>query len=134
MKVIDDIKAQIDLPVSRALFRPPSRPLISEELLTAGTAEFSSDLLYSQHYVDSTLLQARINKALQNQQQITLQEICQQHPLEKGLSELIAYMNLACQDNANALIDTEKEVEISWVNEQEIKKSVRMPSVIFTRH
>ena len=53
---------------------------------------------------------------------------------EKGLSELIAYMNLACQDNANALIDTEREVKISWVNEKEILKSVRMPSVIFTRH
>ena len=132
--LIDDIKAQIELPVSRALFRPPSRPLISEELLTAGTAEFSSDLLYTQHYVDNALLQARINKALQNQRQISLLEICQQHPLEKGLSELIAYMNLACQDNANALIDTEKEVKISWVNEKNLTKSVSMPSVIFTRH
>ena len=131
---IDDIKAQIELPVSRALFRPPSRPLISEELLTAGTAEFNSELLYTQHYVDSELLQARISKALQNQQQITLQEICQQHPLEKGLSELIAYMNLACQDNANALINTDKEVKISWLNEKGIGKSVRMPTVIYTRH
>ncbi len=130
---IDDIKAQIELPVSRGLFRPPSRPLISDEQLTAGTAEFSSDLLYTQHYVDNEILQARINKALQGQQQITLQEICQQHPLEKGLSELIAYMNLACQDNANALINTDKEVKISWLNEKEIKKSVRMPNIIFTR-
>ncbi len=131
---IDDIKAQIELPVSRGLFRPPSRPVISEELLTDGTAEFSSDLLYSQHYVDSAMLQARINKALQNQSQITLQEICQQHPLQKGLSELIAYMNIACQDNANALIDSDKEVKIFWVNEKGIRKSVKMPGVIFTRH
>ena len=70
--LLDDIKASIELPVSRALFRPPSRPVISEEKLTAGTAEFNSDLLYTQHYVDIEMLQARINKALQNKQQITL--------------------------------------------------------------
>jgi len=80
------------------------------------------------------MLQARISKILQNKQQITLLEICQQHPLEKGLSELITYMNIACQDNSHALIDSEKEVNISWVNEKGIDKSVRMPSVIYTRH
>ncbi len=131
---LDDTKAQIELAVSRTLFRPPSRPIISAEVLSAGAAEFSSDLLYTQHYVDTEMLQARINRALQNQRQITLLEICEQHPLEKGLSELIAYMNLACQDNAHALIDGEKEVEISWFNAKGIGKSARMPSVIFTRH
>ena len=131
---LDDIKAPIELPVSRALFRPPSRPIISEAKLSAGTAKFSSDLLYTQHYVDIEMLQARINKALQSKQQITLLELCQQHPLEKGLSELIAYMNIACQDNSNALIDSEKEVDISWVNQDGIGKSVKMPGVIYTRH
>ena len=131
---LDDIKTQIELPVSRTLFRPPSRPVIAEELLTAGAAKFNSDLLFTQHYVDVEILQARISKALHNQQQITLLELCQQHPLEKGLSELIAYMNLACQDNANALVDAEKEVEITWVNADGTGKSIRMPSVIYTRH
>ena len=43
-------------------------------------------------------------------------------------------MNLACKDNANALIDSDKEVEIAWVSAKGIDKSVKMPSVIFTRH
>ena len=87
-----------------------------------------------QCYVDTEMLQARISKALQNKQQITLLDLCEQHPLEKGLSELIAYMNIACQDNSHALIDSNKEVEIAWVNEDGLKKSVKMPGVIFTRH
>ena len=131
---LDDTKAQIELPVSRTLFRPPSRPVICTEKLTTGTAKFNSDLLYTQHYVDTAILQARINKALQNQRQITLLEICQQHPLEKGLSELIAYMNLACQDNAHAVIDDQQEDVIGWRNAQGIDKSVQMPRVVFTRH
>lgn len=130
---LDDIKAQIELPVSRVLFRPPSRPVISAEKLTPGLAEFNSDLLYTQHYVDIEILKARIAKELQNQQQITLLKLCQLHPLEKGLSELIAYMNLACQDNSHALINSDKEVNIVWVNAEGVTKSVRMPSVIFIR-
>ncbi len=131
---LDDTRAPIELPVSRTLFRPPSRPVISAEILSAGEAEFSSKLLYTQHYVDIEILKSRINRALQNQQQITLLEICLQHPIEKGLSELIAYMNLACQDNANAFIDGEKEVKISWIDAKGTGKSVRMPSIIFTRN
>jgi len=130
---LDDTKAAIDLAVSRTLFRPPSRPVIADEKLSSGTAEFNSNLLYSQHYVDIEMLERRISKALQNQQQITLLDLCQAHPLEKGLSELIAYLNLAGQDNANALIDTTKEVEIFWQSAEGVEKSVKMPSVIFTR-
>ena len=130
---LDDTKAAIDLAVSRTLFRPPSRPVIADEKLSSGSAEFNSNLLYSQHYVDIEMLERRISKALQNQQQITLVDLCQAHPLEKGLSELIAYLNLAGQDNANALIDTTKEVDIFWQSVEGVEKSVKMPSVIFTR-
>ncbi|NOQ36808.1 MAG: DUF3375 family protein [Methylococcaceae bacterium] len=130
---LDDTKAQIALPMSRALFRPPSRPDISQEILSAGTAEFNTDLLYTQHYVDTAMLQARINKALQAQKQITLKELCQQHPLEKGLSELIAYMNIACQDSGNAVVNTDKEIKIAWFNDDGLGKSAMMPSIIFTR-
>jgi len=130
---LDDTKAAIDLAVSRTLFRPPSRPVIADEKLSSGSAEFNSNLLYSQHYVDIEMLERRISKALQNQQQITLVDLCQAHPLEKGLSELIAYLNLAGQDNANALIDTTKEVDIFWQSAEGVEKSVKMPSVIFTR-
>jgi len=130
---LDDTKAAIDLTISRTLFRPPSRPVIADEKLSSGTAEFNSNLLYSQHYIDIEMLERRISKALQNQQQVTLLALCQEHPLEKGLSELIAYLNLAGQDNANALIDTTKEIEIFWQNTEGVDKSVKMPSVIFTR-
>ena len=131
--VIDDVKASIDLPLSRALFRPPSRSVIANKKLRAGAARFDSGLLYDQHYIDTDQLQARIHKLLQTQSQITLSHLCQQHPLEKGLSELIAYMNIATQDHANAIIDSQKEVEITWIDDQVGEKSITMPNVIFTR-
>jgi hypothetical protein len=127
-----ETKVQIDLAMSRSLFRPPSRPIVSSAALSSGIAEFDTDLLYSQHYVDVALLQARIRKSLQTQTQITLEEICQQHPLEKGLSELVAYLNLATHENG-AVIETDKSVKIEWLNTEGITKSAMMPRIIFTR-
>jgi hypothetical protein len=129
---LDETKVSCDLPMSRALFRPPSRPILSSAALSSGIAEFDTDLLYSQHYVDVALLQARIRKSLQTQAQITLEEICQQHPLEKGLSELVAYINLATHENGG-VIETDKSVEIGWLNMDGVKKSAMLPRIIFTR-
>jgi len=130
---LDDTKADINLILSRTLFRPSGRTVIKNKKLTQGRAQFDSELLYTQHYVDVDLLQTRIHKALQEHTQISLFDLCQLYPLEKGMSELIAYMNLACQDNANALIDEEKEVSMLWHNSEGLTKMVTMPSVIFTR-
>jgi flagellar motility protein MotE (MotC chaperone) len=129
---IDDTKAHIKLLLSQPLFRAPSRSNISNEALTTGTAEFVSELFYQQHHVDVSVLQARIQKALQTQAQISLEALCQQYPLEKGLSELVAYLHLACEDS-NTSIDTEQDVTINWQNADGVIKSAIMPKIIFTR-
>ena len=129
---IADTKAAIKLPLSQPLFRAPSRSSINNELLTTGEAEFVSDAFYQQHHVDVSVLQARIQKALQTQAQISLETLCQQYPIEKGLSELVAYLHLACEDS-NTRIDTEQDVMIHWQNTEGVAKSAIMPKVIFTR-
>jgi len=130
--LLDDTKAAIDLPMLRGLFRPPSCLVLSSEALILGIAEFETDALYNQHYVDTVMLQARIRKALQAKNQITLEEICEQHPLEKGLSELVAYVNLATAENGG-IVENEKSVEIELHNANGVKKSALMPRIIFTR-
>jgi flagellar motility protein MotE (MotC chaperone) len=130
--LLDDTKAQIKLPLSQPLFRMPNRSKMNNEALTTGTAEFVSELFYQQHHVDVSVLQARIQKALQTQTQISLEVMCQQYPLEKGLSELVAYLHLACEDN-NAIVDAEQEVTIHWQNDDGVAKFATMPKVIFTR-
>ncbi len=130
--LLADTKAQIKLPLSQPLFRMPSRSTISNEALSSGTAEFISDVFYQQHHVDVTVLQARIQKALQTQSQISLENLCQQYPLGKGLSELVAYLHLACQDK-DASIDTAQDMTIHWQNDEGIVKSAIMPRIIFTR-
>jgi len=78
------------------------------------------------------MLQERIRKMLQTKTQITLEEICFAHPLEKGLSELVTYLNLATIENGG-LVETEKTVEIEWISDEGVKKSALMPRIIFSR-
>jgi hypothetical protein len=130
--LLDDTKANIKLPLSQPLFRAPNRAILSNEILTTGSAEFISDAFYQQHHIDVSVLQNRIYKALQTQNQISLETLCQHYPLEKGLSELIAYLHLACQTETS-LIDSEQTTTIHWQNAEGITKSVIMPKIIFTR-
>ena len=47
------------------------------------------DKLFSQHYINKSQLLKNINMALKNRTQITLKELLEIYPLEKGLSELV---------------------------------------------
>ena len=130
--LLDDTKANIKLPLSQPLFRAPNRTDLSNEPLSTGIADFQGDAFYQQHHIDVSVLQNRINKALQTQTQISLDALCQQYPVEKGLSELVTYLQLACQQE-KAVVDIEQNVSITWQNTEGQIKSAIMPKVIFTR-
>ena len=95
-----------------------------------GMAEFDSSALFEQHHVDEQLLKYRIRKALRGRSQISLEQLCRLYPVEKGLSEVVAYLNLACKDE-RALVDTDNSQEICWRTEADELRKVHMPSVIF---
>ncbi|HEX7499025.1 MAG TPA: DUF3375 domain-containing protein, partial [Polyangia bacterium] len=67
---LDEPGPDIDLPTERPLFSPPWKPTIADQILVEGAAEFSTDLLYDQVYVDKAELASRIRRALQVQTQV----------------------------------------------------------------
>jgi hypothetical protein len=127
---IEDVSAQIDLPMARGLFLPPRRPVI-DDALNEGAADFDSSALFQQHYVDERVLQDRIRTALRGRSQISLKHLCELYPVERGLGEIIAYLNLACKDE-RAVVDSETTQAISWRDATGVTRKVYMPEVIFT--
>jgi hypothetical protein len=125
-------RATISLPLSRSLFRPENQVQISSQAMTAGVANFEADALYNQHYVDGAVLQGQIRQALQHQPQISLLQISQMFPIEKGLSEVLYYLNLA-SNSKNALINDTQMQDIEWKNSQGKVQIVTLPLVIFSR-
>lgn len=86
--------------------------------------------LYSPFVVDRKELKDRIHLMLEDKPQVTLKEIIDLFPLEKGLSELLVYFSLAEVDH-NHLFDHKKTELIEFDPGQ--KKYIEIPQIIFTR-
>jgi flagellar motility protein MotE (MotC chaperone) len=129
---LDEPAPDIDLPTERPLFSPPWKPKIADQILVEGAAEFASDALYEQVYVDKAELAERIRKALQTRSQVSLGELVASHPLERGLAELVAYLSLAADDN-HAIIEDERRQSISWTDPSGAERHATIPLVVYSR-
>ena len=96
-----------------------------------GTADFATPALYDQHYVDEGLLKARIRNALRGRDQISLEDLCEIYPIEKGLSEVIAYLHLASRDGG-AMVDADSTRPLVWTDADGRRRIAHMPMVVFT--
>ena len=128
--------ADIRLPMERPLYRPPVKPLIADIELESGDAELDVAALFSQVVVDRSKLERQVRRALQDRSQVTLQEVCELHPLEQGLAELVAYLQLA-GDGFAATVDETAVESVSWrgagADDAPVLRRARVPRVIFVR-
>jgi hypothetical protein len=136
---IADTAAGIELPMERRLYTPAIKPLIADIALESGDNEVDAELtkaLYSQVVIDKARLARHIRHALQDRSHVTLRELCETQPLQHGLAELVAYLQLA-GDAFKTVVDEETQEAIIWSGEgpggQEYVKQARLPRVIFVR-
>ncbi len=129
---LDDSMPSMDLFMDRPLFSPPVKPVINDQILLQGDSDFEADALFKQEYVDKARLKTRIRRALQNRDQISLEELIESSPLEQGLSELITYLSLAAEDG-NSIIDDSRKQTLPWTDRSGISRRAILPLVIFNR-
>jgi len=129
---IDDLAAGIELPMERPLHTPPLKPAIIDVAIETDEVEVDAGALFSQIVIDKAALARHIRHALQERSQITLRELCEARPLQQGLAELIAYLQLAGEEFKSA-VDEENEDAIAWRDSGNRMKQVRLPRVIFVR-
>ena len=133
---IADSATDIELPMERPLHTPVIKPLIVDIALESGDADLDATALYSQVVIDKAQLMRHIRHALQDHAQITLCELCEMQPLQHGLAELVAYLQLA-GDVFKSVVDEETTDVIFWhgigANGLEQAKQAHLPRVIFVR-
>jgi len=133
---ISGIGAALELPMERPLYTPALKPLITDRVLECGDVEVDATALYSQVVVDKVVLSRHIRRALQGGAQVTLRELCEQRPLEHGLAELIAYLELADEVFESTIDETAEDI-ILWRGEDPAGrariKQARLPRVIYVR-
>ena len=122
----------VELPMERPLFRPQVKPRLVDLELLDGEEDGDVAALYNQVVVDRAELARFIRQALQERSQISLAELVAIHPLRQGLSELLAYLQLAGNSKDTAV--DEKTVEsLDWQLSDGSRRRVRLPRIIFTR-
>jgi Protein of unknown function (DUF3375) len=128
--------ADIELPMERPLYSPPLKPKLADLALHLGDDALDSSALYSQVVIDKAQLAQHIRQSLQDRAQVTLRELCEMRPLEHGVAELVAYLQLA-SDQFKSAVDEESTDAVEWttpsgVGERNLKRA-HLPRVVFIR-
>lgn len=137
--MIDAVSADITLPMERPLYSPPLKAAIANIKLEAGDENLDSSALFSQVVIDKAAIAQHIRQALQDRSQISLSELCRLRPLEQGLAELVAYLELAGEGGAtnrfNITVDESVEELIEWQVENDtqlfVTRRARLPRIIY---
>ena len=133
---IEGAAAGVNLPMERPLYRPRTKHVVNEIQLEVGDEDLDTSALYAQVVVDKSRLLDHVRRVLQNQSQATLQEICELRPLEHGLAELLAYLQLPGDSLKMAVDDSATEI-VLWraksASGLPVTKAARVPRVIFMR-
>lgn len=128
--------ADIELAMERPLFTPAVKPVIADLALEAGDEDIDPSILFDQVVVDKARLTRHIRHALQSRTQITLSELVADQPLQQGLAELVAYLQLG-SEAFNIVVDEDKPEPIRWQtvtrDGQAVTRGARLPRMIFTR-
>jgi len=128
--------ADIELAMERPLFTPAIKPVIADLILQAGDEDIDPSALFVQVVVDKARLTRHIRHALQEQAQITLNELVASQPLQQGLAELVAYLQLG-SETFSTVVDEDTPESIRWqtvaTDGQAITRNARLPRVIFMR-
>lgn len=131
-----EANADIDLTMERPLFTPSVKPVIANLTLQAGDEDIDPSVLFDQVVVDKARLAHHIRHALQDKAQITLSELVTTQPLQQGLAELVAYLQLG-SETFGTVVDESTLESIRWQaaarDGPELTRSARLPRIIFMR-
>lgn len=128
--------ADIELAMERPLFTPASKAVITNVALLAGDEDIDPAALFEQVVVDKARLTRHIRHALQDRVQMTLSELVLSQPLQQGLAELVAYLQLG-SETFSTVVDEATPEPVRWTtvatDGQAIIRSARLARVIFMR-
>ena len=134
---ISENSISFELPMERPLFKPKIRPIIhSENLDISSDEDIDPSVLFQQFAIDKARLRQNIRKALQLRSQVSLRELVQEHPIEKGLAELVTYFQIGVGELGAHVDETSTETVEWWTETKDDLphlKKIRLPLVIFVK-
>jgi hypothetical protein len=131
--LIDD-KPKLHFPMEFELFSKDRKVKFNIGNIEASDETFEVEALFKQQYINPEVLKERIDFLLKNKKQITLKEIVEEIPIEKGLAEIIAYFSIATnkEKNLKAVINEDLKERIPYFIKGE-RFEIEIPQTIFIK-
>ncbi|MEG4851557.1 DUF3375 domain-containing protein [Microcoleus sp. B5-D4] len=127
---------EVQLLMERPLGKPTENRNFKNYNLSKATVDLPReqiDALRNYCYVDEEVLKRQIAATLEGKDWVTLAEVIEKYPVEKGLSEVVAYLAIASQDTKHAIDDSASDrITASSFDKQNILH-LTLPQVIFKR-
>lgn len=130
---IEDV-IRIDLISERPLYTPPEQIKFKKQALQEGQAYGGNELLYEQFDIDIPRLKNNIKQLLKMQPRVSLPELLMEYPVEKGVAEVVAYLDIASKNEKRHSVSVDEQDEIRIHNSQTGQTfKVKIPKIIFSR-
>jgi hypothetical protein len=88
--------------------------------------------LFDQFELSKQELERSIAQLLGENKQLSLKELTKMQPINKGLEEIISYFSIAAQSQKHIINGHQLDV-IEWQGDDDVKRSVVLPQVIFVK-
>ena len=134
---IDELTPAVALPMERPLYSPPVKLVLDDLTLLSGDGDLDASALFSQVRVDKAALAGHVRQMLQQRAQVSLGEVVAAHPLQQGLGELVAYLQLASEASNSVVDETVQETVVWQVTPDPAapqQRRAHLPRVIFVRN
>lgn len=124
----------IELPLERPLFDPPEQIQSTERPRSASSLIDTEALiaLYDTFYIDDTILYENIERLLMSRAEVTLAEIVISYPVEQGMAEVIAYLQIAARDPRHS-IDRAVHDTVTIRTRDGSERRIDVPRIIYRR-
>lgn len=130
---IEDV-IRIDLISDRPLYTPPEQIKFKRQPLQEGQAYGGNELLYEQFDIDIPRLKNNIKQLLKKLPRVSLPELLKEYPVEKGVAEVVAYLDIASKNEKRHSVSADEQDEIRIRNSQTGQTfKVKIPKIIFSR-
>lgn len=127
---------EILLVMERPLGKPTEEQSFKSYNLSSASVELPReqiDALRNYCYVDEEVLKRQIAATLEGKDWVTLAEVIEKYPVEKGLSEVVAYLAIASQDTKHAIDDSASDRITASSFDKQSLLHLTLPQVIFTK-
>lgn len=120
------------LPMERPLYARAPRAEIDSTSVLDADEDLDMSRLFEQVYVDRARLRSVVRQALLRRPQVGLVELLREHPLERGLAELVAYLSLA--DSAfETVFDEDRDDHVVWHDDEGEQRAATLAHLTFVR-